>query len=194
MGLDMYLNKYRKVTGLTANHYDAAASRFHSNVVPMIRSGNVTHVGKPVPTDQLTYTDFESLGFPAGSNDLNIIQTTGDWPRLGEEVGYWRKANMIHSWFVKNVQNGEDDCEAYFVTIENLVELLGLTRRALDAYKAGKFDECGNILPPTGGFFFGPTDIGEWYVENLETTIEIIEKALVGMDWDKEVLIYGSSW
>ena len=27
-----------------------------------------------------------------------------------EEVGYWRKANAIHGWFVRNVQNGKDDC------------------------------------------------------------------------------------
>jgi len=25
---------------------------------------------------------------------------------IEEEVGYWRKANAIHSWFVKNIQNG----------------------------------------------------------------------------------------
>ena len=25
-----------------------------------------------------------------------------------EEVGYWRKANQIHRWFVENVQKGED--------------------------------------------------------------------------------------
>ena len=30
-----------------------------------------------------------------------------------ESVGYWRKANHIHKWFVDNVQNGEDDCKEY---------------------------------------------------------------------------------
>ena len=25
-------------------------------------------------------------------------------------AAYWRKANQIHGWFVKNVQDDEDDC------------------------------------------------------------------------------------
>ena len=43
-----------------------------------------------------------------------------------ESVGYWRKANAIHNWFVKNVQNGEDDCKDYYVSVENLKDLLNL--------------------------------------------------------------------
>ena len=38
-------------------------------------------------------------------------------------VGYWRKANHIHKWFVDNVQDGEDDCREYDVSIEQLHEL-----------------------------------------------------------------------
>jgi len=38
-------------------------------------------------------------------------------------IGYWRKANHIHSWFVENCQNGEDDCGNYYVSRENLEEL-----------------------------------------------------------------------
>lgn len=30
---------------------------------------------------------------------------------ITEEVGYWRKANAIHGWFVDNVQKGNDDCK-----------------------------------------------------------------------------------
>ena len=30
---------------------------------------------------------------------------------IDEEVGYWRKANAIHKWFVDNVQDGNDDCK-----------------------------------------------------------------------------------
>lgn len=26
------------------------------------------------------------------------------------ELAYWRKANAIHGWFVKNVQEGKDSC------------------------------------------------------------------------------------
>ena len=29
---------------------------------------------------------------------------------ITEELGYWRKANQIHRWFVENVQDGVDNC------------------------------------------------------------------------------------
>ena len=32
-----------------------------------------------------------------------------------EMVGYWRKANHIHKWFVDNVQEGIDDYREYYV-------------------------------------------------------------------------------
>ena len=39
---------------------------------------------------------------------------------IEEEVGYWRKANQIHKWFVDNVQDGEDNCELHYVSLESL--------------------------------------------------------------------------
>ena len=45
---------------------------------------------------------------------------TYKWISLFEEVGYWRKANAIHNWFVNNIQNGKDDCRRYEVSKENL--------------------------------------------------------------------------
>lgn len=39
------------------------------------------------------------------------------------ELAYWRKANAIHKWFVDNVQNGNDNCEDYFVTSRQLKDL-----------------------------------------------------------------------
>lgn len=40
------------------------------------------------------------------------------------EVAYWRKSNMIHKWFVENVQEGDDDCGYYEVSKEKLLELI----------------------------------------------------------------------
>jgi len=50
-----------------------------------------------------------------------------------EEVAYWRKANQIHAWFVKNCQDGQDDCKDYQVSTEQLTELLSLCDRVLEA-------------------------------------------------------------
>src|SRR5690606_25744978 len=48
-----------------------------------------------------------------------------------EEAGYWRKANAIHNWFVKNVQDGEDDCKEYWVSDDKLKELLDTVNKVL---------------------------------------------------------------
>ena len=42
-------------------------------------------------------------------------------------VGYWRKANAIHAYFVNNIQNGYDDQASYIVSkedFESLFEIL----------------------------------------------------------------------
>jgi hypothetical protein len=33
-------------------------------------------------------------------------------------VGYWRKANQIHNWIVKNVQDDVDNCGEYYFSEE----------------------------------------------------------------------------
>ena len=47
---------------------------------------------------------------------------------ITEEVGYWRKANQIHNWFVANVQDGEDKCQKAYVSKEQLSKLLEIRK------------------------------------------------------------------
>ena len=63
--------------------------------------------------------------------------------KIVEDVGYWRKANAIHGWFVDNVQDGTDDCGTYSVSRESLKELLGLVNEVLEASKLVKGKEIG---------------------------------------------------
>jgi hypothetical protein len=42
---------------------------------------------------------------------------------ISMHAGYWRKANAIHAWFVKHCQDGVDECQRSYVTIEKLKEL-----------------------------------------------------------------------
>ena len=95
---------------------------------------------------------------------------------------YWRKANQIHRWFVENVQDGTDDCGTYYVSWEQIQELKYLCLRAL----AKKNPE---ILPPQGGFFFGSTDIDKWYWNDLQATVDQLEKLDEGASY-----YYHSSW
>ena len=78
------------------------------------------------------------------------------------EAGYWRKANAIHDWFVKNVQDGKDECQPHYVSRERLMELKTLCERAIAA-RGRDFEEetSEDILPTAGGFFFGATEYNE---------------------------------
>ena len=141
---------------------------------------------------------------------------------LEYEVVYWRKANAIHAWFVKNAQNNVDDCGTYEVSQEQLQELVDTCKKALSALEnAGKIrienrnvlvlGEGGgqktepvdiydplvvaDIMPTQGGFFFGGTEINDWYIDNLKTTITAIESELETSKGDESVYYtYHSSW
>ena len=104
------------------------------------------------------------------------------------EVGYWRKANAIHRWFVDNVQEGKDDCGNYYVSREQLEELKHLCTTVLE-----NPDDLGSkLLPTASGFFFGGTEYGEHYKDDLAQTVRIIEDCLaLPESWDIE---YHSSW
>ena len=104
----------------------------------------------------------------------NVIDKTGfagisvDFP-----MGYWRKANQIHNWFVQNVQDGEDNCGSYYVTRDQLEELKELCINVL----ANK-ELAEDLLPTGSGFFFGSTAYDEYYYSDLMHTLEILTKCL----------------
>jgi len=52
-----------------------------------------------------------------------------------ETVAQWRKANAIHNWFVINCQDGVDDCNDYYVSNEQLKELLKTIRLIMKGCK-----------------------------------------------------------
>jgi hypothetical protein len=122
------------------------------------------------------------------SSSLEYNLGVKDLPKeVKVEVGYWRKANAIHKWFVDNVQNGVDDCKTYDVSREQLRKLRDLCRDVL-LHR----DRAPEILSTKEGFFFGSTDYNDWYFTDLEHTIQIIDRALELPDnWYLE---YSSSW
>ena len=122
---------------------------------------------------------------------LGKIDTTNlESAELVIEVGYWRKANHIHKWFVDRVQEGEDNCRIFSVSREQLKELLKLCKEIKDDNSKAEellpfhyeYDGALAYLPPSS----------EWYFDVINETIEIIERVLkIDNNWDFE---YRSSW
>lgn len=105
---------------------------------------------------------------------LQIVQSVGmgevhdeRFATVNVNVAYWRKANAIHDWFVRNVQDGEDDCKAYPVSREQLRELQLLCERVA---ASGDPELAEELLPTASGFFFGETNYDEYYFEQIDWT------------------------
>ncbi len=108
-----------------------------------------------------------------------------------EDVYYWRKSNAIHNFFVDNVQEGINNCQNYFVPYEKLKLLFKYIRedlKYLDNIKKIKKDSNNteyyifeNVkidklkLKPLSGFFFGSTNIDNWFYHDLKNTLEKLE-------------------
>jgi len=132
----------------------------------------------------------ETYFFNDGKKSLKIEGVKGIKPErvkyIIEEIGYWRKANAIHQWFVANVQEGKDDCQKYFVTKEDLTKLLDVVTQVQQDHS-----KASVLLPTQSGFFFGGVGYDEYYFEDLEDTKEIIEQALLE---ESKYFYYQSSW
>ena len=120
-------------------------------------------------------------------NVLGFLEEDFESVTVSLQVAYWRKANYIHKWFVDNVQEGIDNCGEYWVSNEKMQELYDTCVRALETKDA-------TILSPTDGFFFGSTDIDQWYWQDLMNTIEQLNPLIKRPDFDKLSFYYQSSW
>ena len=105
-----------------------------------------------------------------------------------DEVMYWRKENAIHAWFVKNVQDGKDECQESSVSVESLTKLANLCEQAVK-------EKNPDLLPTQGGFFFGSTGYDEYYYQSLEETSKVIREELnSNSSLGRTEYIYQSSW
>ena len=109
-----------------------------------------------------------------------------DWSvkEITYRVGYWRKANAIHNWFVQNVQDGEDDCKEYYVSSESIQELYEVVCEVLES---GSDEVAQEKLPPQSGFFFGSTGIDEWYWQDLEDTKRMLQPLIDAYNESQEL-------
>ena len=122
--------------------------------------------------DHQTPEETYNVEVTQGGNSVDHIQPNRV-SYVEEQVGYWRKANAIHKWFVDNVQDGNDNCSIYFVDIPDLMNLLDVCKEVKN-----NPEKAEELLPPEGGCFFGDVSIDEYYFHNIDHTIEILEGVL----------------
>lgn len=228
MGLDMYLERMPRYGNTTPSEVSAIESYFswkRDKEDPKSKAKNYTLKAwcgvdfKTLPPKYVRefYKQHGKYGYASWDTEQ---QFSGRY-RIIEEVGYWRKANQIHNWFVENVQDGVDDCSYHNeVTEEDLLDLLNICNRVLASCELVDGQICNGysyengvkkpimepgkhvkdssvaeeLLPSTSGFCFGSTDYDEYYVDEIKKTIDIINKVLETTDFETQMIYYCSSW
>jgi hypothetical protein len=136
---------------------------------------------------------------PVGA--IRLAAGMQDWPvansaslEVAATVAYWRKANAIHGWFVRECGGGEDECQEMYVEREQLEELARLCKEHLaDQARSQALRPEEDALRPVSGFFFGPEEKDEWYFEQLKRTVEQINEVLKKVPTSVD-LYYQASW
>ena len=105
-------------------------------------------------------------------------------------VAYWRKANAIHGWFVNTLAGGVDECQPIYVSLDKLIELRELANSVVLTPAM-----AGDILPTQSGFFFGSSDIDEWYISDMKNTVDMLDKIISSVSpEDYPTFFYQASW
>lgn len=203
MGLDMYLNKYPKIQGVTFKQtivadvyfkYLCNYSKKQRQKVPFeeyLNSFEYFNKNTDIPTPEAIEKLKAFIHNPYENTRWSEDFKTDS---IETEIAYWRKANQIHNWFVENVQKDVDDCGYYQVTKKDLETLLNICREVKQAFEEGNIERCSKLLPTRQGFFFGQYNYDDSYKKDIEDTIEQLEKVLKETDFSKNYVVYTSSW
>lgn len=193
MGLDMYLDRAPRYKDTTPSDlskiegywdYQVSKAQEKTKGYSLKEWSGIDESALP---DQ-EYLDFYCPFYTIKYSDWDTEKKYG-FGRISEQVGYWRKANQIHNWFVENVQDGNDDCGSYEVSKEDLEALLATCADVL-----ADPSQAESLLPTTGGFFFGDTEYDEYYMQDIKETINILTKVIAETDFEKQMVYYVSSW
>ena len=221
MGLDMYMDRVKGIKGMTLDeilatvnyidylerpdkYKDCTFKNWCGGDESKVRKDKIEDVKKNIKTQYSAWDTEHEYGHEG----------------VCEGVAYWRKANAIHKFFVDELAGGVDECQRIDVSKSQLEELLDRAKKVKAASKLidgevnngyhfvdgkevpivekGKIIEDASVadelLPTTSGFFFGSTDYDQWYLENIEDTIEQIAKILETTDFNNEYVFYQASW
>lgn len=110
---------------------------------------------------------------------------------ITEEVMYWRKFNALHNWMVNHCGDGVDECQRIYVSNDDLVDLYNILKEV-----SINHDKAEELLPTVSGFFFGETEYGDYYFDQVERTIQELRPYIQDIHEGSSStdFIYQASW
>ena len=119
--------------------------------------------------------------------NYNLNSTT--W-KIDTELGYWRKANHIHQFFVSRLEGDVNDCNKHYFDVDLLTRLRELCESIMENKGRAEL-----LLPTQDGFFFGSLEYDDYYYETTEYTIRLIKQLEEAYDEGKiSGFAYQASW
>jgi len=192
MGLDMYLYKSTKTRFKNRKKFYAAMDshwdKWRSFFENLPRKDN----GWEIDRDNLT--DQNKKDMDQCHREEDEIKTKLNYNGKEEEYHYWRKFNALHGYIVREFADGIDECQTIEIGNKDGVnKILDALKTTLKQVEDGEKDIEKLKMPPTSGFFFGSTDLDDWFKDKLKEAIPVFEKLASDLE-DNEIVYYQASW
>lgn len=195
MGLDMYLYRMGKDKHKAICDHNVKESEFNKkwnflNEYP--KKDNGWEIDDEKCTDEQKSVLKE---FDKECKELNKLYHEV-WDGINE-YAYWRKFNALHGYIVRKFANGVDECQEIMLTADNintLVEDLEKTLKTINEVGIDNVDVTTLEIRPTGGFFFGSTEIDNWFCQDIAGAIDTFKELRESFDEENEILYYQASW
>ena len=97
---------------------------------------------------------------------------------IEELFGEFRKFNALHAYVVDNFGGGKDECQIIYLDIDNLIQIHEMLSLVKESLSIGDKVIASQTLPPSEGFFFGSTEIDEWYEKDVNEAVEVFGKII----------------
>lgn len=142
---------------------------------------------KPSRVDETDYPeDLKTFSDYIYDRNFKSVQTETEY-----QIGYFRKFNALHSYIVKTFANGIDNCQDILLYKADIAKI----KKVLDdILKVGTEEKAKETLPTQSGFFFGGTDYGEYYFEEVKVAADLMQSFLDNFDFENYQLVYRASW
>lgn len=116
---------------------------------------------------------------------------------INDHLCYWRKFNALHHYIAKNYGDLENDnCVDIHLEISDIEDILEILKKVQDTMKTTtktRLDSRGNeykeevitnpkavekIFPTADGFFWGSTDYDDYYIDEVNRTVDVLEQVV----------------
>lgn len=109
---------------------------------------------------------------------------------IHEDMPYWRKANQIRNWLVRNTGYPINaNCYPFPITETDLKKLIADCECVVKDHSLAY-----SVLPTSDGYFFGSTEYDDEYFDTLKETVEMLTELIKTTDFEKYDIEYYEWW